>query len=618
VAANASTPQVNQVSVSGGGSATASSSDSTTITEPVLSITKTHAGNFTQGQQNATYTVTVSNSGTLSTSGTVTVTETIPSGLTLVSMTGTGWTCPGTAGANTCDRSDVLATGSSYPAITATVNVGASAGSPQVNQVSASGGGSATGNASDSTNIGTNCPTGGNLGVLTGQYAFTLSGFDSGGPVALGGSFNATGDGHIASTVGVEDVNRSTGVQNLTINTASSSYTVGADNRGCLTINTTAGTSVFRFSLGSFSSGVATNGHLIEFDTTGTTGSGVIKKQDTTTAFSNTLISGNYAFGLSSPFATSSTRFAAAGVGTFTAGIITSGALDGNDGGNIDNTGTSNYPASPVSFTGLYNIGGNGRGTMSFAVGTSAVNSAVYVVSSGELLIVNIDSQASGAPFTGSILKQSGAFTASSLNATFILGINSTSGTGADVLLGLVTPSGTGTFAFSGDENNAGALAAQSFTNGTYSVASNGRVTISGTGSHNPVFYLVSANKGFVVGTDSAVASGSFEPQTGGPFTNASVNGTFSFGSITPVEANVSDESGVATFNGLGGISGTSDSTTGSTLNSGQAFSETYSFAASGRGTLVSGNSIFYLISPTKVLIMSTTDTEPSIQVGQQ
>src|SRR4029079_4129697 len=126
-----------------------------------------------------------------------------------------GWTCPGTGGANTCDRSDVLASTSSYPAITVTVNVSASASTPQLNQVAASGGGSATANASDSTIVGNDCPTGGNLGVLSGQYAFLISGFDSGGPVALSGSFNATGDGHIASTVGVEDVNRSTGIQNL-------------------------------------------------------------------------------------------------------------------------------------------------------------------------------------------------------------------------------------------------------------------------------------------------------------------------------------------------------------------------------------------------------------------
>ena len=100
---------------------------------PALSILKTHSGNFTQGQQNATYTVTVSNAADAApTSGMVTVTETIPSGLTLVAMTGSGWSCAG----NTCSRSDVLAPGASYPAIAAMVNVAGNATSPQVNQVS--------------------------------------------------------------------------------------------------------------------------------------------------------------------------------------------------------------------------------------------------------------------------------------------------------------------------------------------------------------------------------------------------------------------------------------------------------------------------------------------------
>ena len=75
----------------------------------VLSVTKTHTGNFTLGQT-GTYTVTVSNAaGAAPTSGTVTVTDTVPaSAETLVSMAGPGWTCPGTA-ANNCTRSDVLA-----------------------------------------------------------------------------------------------------------------------------------------------------------------------------------------------------------------------------------------------------------------------------------------------------------------------------------------------------------------------------------------------------------------------------------------------------------------------------------------------------------------------------
>jgi len=126
---------------------------STTVLCPSLTIVKSHSGSFTQGQTGATYSVVVSN-GTPAgpTSGTVTVTETVPAGLTLVSMSGTGWTCPG--GGTTCTRSDALAAGGSYPAITVTVNVAANATSPRVNQVSVSGGGSAGASTTDSTVIG--------------------------------------------------------------------------------------------------------------------------------------------------------------------------------------------------------------------------------------------------------------------------------------------------------------------------------------------------------------------------------------------------------------------------------------------------------------------------------
>ncbi len=115
---------------------------------PVLSVASTHIGSFTQGQTGATYTVTVSNQlGAAATSGAVTVTDTLPSGLTLTSMSGTGWICTG----NACSRSDILNPGASYPVITVTGNVGAAATSPLVNSVSVSGGGSATASATDST-----------------------------------------------------------------------------------------------------------------------------------------------------------------------------------------------------------------------------------------------------------------------------------------------------------------------------------------------------------------------------------------------------------------------------------------------------------------------------------
>ena len=84
---------------------------------PLLTVQSAHTGNFMQGQTGATYSVMVSNvlsAGT--TSGTVTVTETLPTGLTLLSMAGSGWTCPSSG--VTCTRLDALSGGSSYPPIT--------------------------------------------------------------------------------------------------------------------------------------------------------------------------------------------------------------------------------------------------------------------------------------------------------------------------------------------------------------------------------------------------------------------------------------------------------------------------------------------------------------------
>jgi uncharacterized protein (TIGR03437 family) len=121
---------------------------------PLLAVTKTHIGNFTQGQNGAAYTVTVSNAALSGpTNAPVTVTETMPSGLTLVSMAGSGWSCQ----TNNCSRTDILAGGASYPAITVTVNVGAGATSPLVNSVNVSGGGSVTASAADSTTIVAGC-----------------------------------------------------------------------------------------------------------------------------------------------------------------------------------------------------------------------------------------------------------------------------------------------------------------------------------------------------------------------------------------------------------------------------------------------------------------------------
>jgi uncharacterized repeat protein (TIGR01451 family) len=121
---------------------------------PDLTLAKTHSGTFTQGQVGATYTLTATNSGTAATSGLVTVTDTVPTGLTATAMTGTGWACSQPAGP--CTRSDVLAAGASYPAITLTVAIASNAASTVTNTATVAGGGetnTANDTASDLTPI---------------------------------------------------------------------------------------------------------------------------------------------------------------------------------------------------------------------------------------------------------------------------------------------------------------------------------------------------------------------------------------------------------------------------------------------------------------------------------
>jgi len=133
---------------------TASASLSVVTSAPDLTLTKSHSGNFTQGQTGAQYTITVKNVGNQSTSGTVKVTDTLPTGLTATSISGTGWTCTQPSGP--CTRSDALSAGSSYASITFKVNVASNAPSSVTNSATVSGGGesnTANDTATDPTTI---------------------------------------------------------------------------------------------------------------------------------------------------------------------------------------------------------------------------------------------------------------------------------------------------------------------------------------------------------------------------------------------------------------------------------------------------------------------------------
>ena len=125
---------------------------------PVLAISKTHGGTFTQGST-ATWNLQVlNNSGTAAgaTDGsTVTVSDTLPTGYTLSSGIGTNWNCSGTSTVTCTTTAVVAGTGATFPTITLTVNVPAGSATSVSNTATVFGGGDLThtnsGNGAQST-----------------------------------------------------------------------------------------------------------------------------------------------------------------------------------------------------------------------------------------------------------------------------------------------------------------------------------------------------------------------------------------------------------------------------------------------------------------------------------
>jgi len=184
------------------------------------------------------------------------------------------------------------------------------------------------------------------------------------------------------------------------------------------------------------------------------------------------------------------------------------------------------------------------------------------------LIAVQTDPVSSGASLSLDSLLQpilnvtGGGFSDASLNGSAVMELNGMSSAGPDVQLGVGQFDGAGHITlFQTDENKGGTyIPAAPFT-GSYNVdATTGRVTVTGLGTGaQPVWYLVNANRGFVIGTDNSVTEGSFEPQSGG--TNSTPPGFslpsfllgYAGGTIQPVSTSVTNEVDSTTIPAPGG-----------------------------------------------------------------
>ena len=133
-------------------------------------------------------------------------------------------------------------------------------------------------------------------------------------------------------------------------------------------------------------------------------------------------------------------------------------------------------------------------------------------------------------------------------------------------------------------------------------------------GAGNPAGFLVGQNHVFFVGTGSNSIFGMIEPQTGAPFSNASIAGTYAAGTLPPLDyANGSNEVDVGPANGLGTLTLNGDYSQSDGLGQSLGAVVTYSIASNGRGTAEAQGDqapgVVYVISPTKwVVLLPKTD----------
>jgi hypothetical protein len=202
---------------------------------------------------------------------------------------------------------------------------------------------------------------------ISGSFAFTVAGANTGGTFVAGGIINTDGAGHVLNT-SAQDVNND-GV--IAENSAlSGTYSVAGNGRGTMNLN--GGT--INFAIYPSTGGIL----LLEIDSS-IVASGTAFQQSGT--FSNTSADGNYGMSFTGVVVGSNeinsvAEFAADGAGNIT------GTVDFNNGGVL---------SSNLSLTGKYSISASGRGTANFTSSLGTQNVIFYVVNGTQVLFIDVD-----------------------------------------------------------------------------------------------------------------------------------------------------------------------------------------------------------------------------------
>jgi hypothetical protein len=483
---------------------------------------------------------------------------------------------------------------------------------------------------------------------LTGPFSFSYSGNDSGGFVAVAGSFQADGQGHIVSGIEDSDSFSAGPAKQVPI---TGTYVVGADGRTTMKINVGTGSGAGQGTPQTWQLAMANfqHGELTRFDA-GNTGSGTVDQQNLnglTTAL--TALSGPYVF-----------KVAGADAEFYPQGMA--GKFSGNGAGNITggspilDVNNSSNPAGSVSkedrsLAGTYTLDatfpGSGRGTLTLtSTTTGPIQYAFYIVNttaseqSTQLHIVEIDTNNYLAGDVYAAPTGSSFNTASLTSGNYPFTVGGTSPTGAYAAGGVFISSGSGGTSGVQDSNNAGTVTTNT-TLGTCTYAvdpTSGRIdlllsTASGTCAAGPssttqeyAMYQTAQDSAVMLELDAtAVATGTAFVQAAPP---SAVSGSDSFGmagqGIFHNETALYQQnlSGQVTWNGLVAVSGNIDVnnfnavfltdpifTTGTTLVTPDATSGRGTGTIQGMNPNVTYNVAYYVINSSSALMLDTDKT---------
>jgi hypothetical protein len=364
----------------------------------------------------------------------------------------------------------------------------------------------------------------------------------------------------------------------------------------------------------------------------------------TIAGYSQSSLRGQFAFSLSG--STTSGHF-------FRAGSFTADSSGGLSSVVEDTNPAPGGTGNPITTTGTYTIGSDGRGQLSFNDGLTPAKFDFVLVNSGQLQIIGFDSSgtASGQANAQDASTFSGA-PLSALNGIYVFDFSGVHGAGALSQIGEFTADGAGNITRGSiDTNDGGTTSSAPFqiygsntpcapssppALSSYTVSPNGRGTLtlntvdSTCATTGPTyvltFYVVSRGAAKFVGTDSVLQVGGYTSQQtpGATFNLSALGGSFAFLLAGSGPGGPLATAGNFVPDGSGNLaSGVLDENVNGTPAANVAFQPsganvgTYTLASNGRGTLTFATTgrtyklVFYLgqVGTNTTAVLQETDS---------